>query len=187
MKIPFLKNKCRLFLQDVGGVAAVEFALILPIFMLLVFGAYGTFVLLQKHSSMDRSSAILAELISRYQDIDRSKADELFAIAESLNGSLANDSSYKVVISSVYNEFDSDSNYDLTITWSESNIRSEKLKLVDLPRLNLPTIAEGESLIVATTEVNYTPQFLQDIVGEIMLDGLSIRRPRVVALVVGDF
>ncbi len=187
MKIQDFLKLFRAFLKDVKGVAAVEFALILPIFTLLVFGAYGIFLTLHKQNNMVRSSAILADLTSRKTVLNDRRVGDLMEIAKSLNGSLSDHESYKVIISSIYNEFDSDGDYDLTINWSVSNVLNEKLKLEDLEDLDLPVITEGDSLIVVSTEVDITPEFLQGFVGVLSLNGLSVRRPRFVPLIVGDF
>ena len=172
------------FLKNSRGVAAVEFALILPIFILLVFGAYGMFIMLQQNNRIDRASAMVSDLISREIEIDNADVDRFFDVSKALIGPLADDDSYKITLTSVFNEFDSAGDEDLSINWSTSNITNEKLTLEDLEGLTLPSVAEGDSIIIVTAEVGYRPTFLDGIVSDsLTFESIAVKRPRFVPLI----
>ena len=179
-----IKNRYLAFWQNTKGIAAVEFALILPLLMLLVFGSYGVFVILQEGNKIDRASAIVADLVSRTErEMTQAEIDKLINVSKALTGPLADDRSYEIILSSVFNEFDSAGNTDYIINWSKSNKPGKELEIADLDKLTLPRIAEGDSLIIVTTKVDYKPAFLEGIVNDLTFDGLSVRRPRFVQLV----
>lgn len=182
-KMKTMRTKFLSFLHNTKGIAAVEFALVLPIFMTLVFGAYGLYFMMKNGDSVDRSTAVIADLVSRELNMTDAKLNRFINVSKALSGSVGNDDTYKIIITSVFNEFDSDGDDELTIRWSLSNKIDEKIELSDLEDLDIPSIAEGDSIIIVTTEVDYEPFFLKGIVDEVVtFDGYAVRRPRFVPL-----
>ena len=178
-----LKSILRNFKSNHNGIAAVEFALILPILSLLTFGGYATFEALQVNRSVERTSAVISDLISRMAEIDDDTAENLEGIAASFVGELSEDNSYQITMSNIQNEFDTDETYELTVDWSFSNKPDKKLTNDQISNYDIPNIPEGETIILVYVTLEYSPWLFQDDIGKFTLEQASLRRPRFVPLV----
>jgi len=179
-----IKRLLRSYVQDLRGVAAVEFGFILPILAFLMFGSFSIFQTFQVNRAVDRSSAITADLASRMTAIDDGQVDTLLEVAKSLIGGAAEDESYEIVLSSISNTFDSDGEYELSVDWSFSNKTGNELTDEEIDDFDIPTIPEGESVILVNIALEYSELFYQDHFGSIDLEQTAVRRPRFVPLVV---
>ena len=171
------------FIKAETGVAAVEFGLFFPIFAFLVFGGYATFTLVQADRSVERTATILSDLTSRLSYMDQTTANNLIEIGKSLSGSLADDNSYKVRLSSISNTFDTSNNYDLVVDWSYSSEVGDELKVSEIGNFEIPYIPEGESTILVTVEADFLTTYYSEIHGLVSFEESSVRRPRFVPLV----
>ncbi len=173
-----------MYLQDIRGIAAMEFAMILPLLSLLIFGGYATFQALNVDRALDRTSYITADLTSRLAKLDDNTVNNLLEVAKSLLGKAAIDNNYSITLSSISNIFDTNENYDLNIDWSFSNIPSKKLKIDDIGNYDIPFIPENESIILVNVEMEYSAMMFQNYIGVIALEQTATRKPRFVSQVV---
>jgi Flp pilus assembly pilin Flp len=65
----------RKFRQNVAGIAAVEFALLAPLLMLMLFGALEASRAVMMHKRFQRATAMLGDLVSREQSIGTSPSN----------------------------------------------------------------------------------------------------------------
>jgi len=179
-----LHNKYRNFLENNTGVAAVEFALIMPILILMTFGGYTSFDMIFTDRAVSRSSAIVTDLTTRSESVDDVYIQNLIEISKSLVGDAAQDDTrFDVSITSISNTFDSDADYELIVNWSFGNKSSVELTTGDIEDYDLPHIPEGESIILVDLSLRYQSDIFQDLFGLIELNEVSIGRPRFVTLV----
>jgi Flp pilus assembly protein TadG len=71
-------------LRDDRGLAAVEFALILPLLMLLLLGVYETSRLIMVNQKLQNSSFILADLVARDKTITEDDVTNIFLAIRTL-------------------------------------------------------------------------------------------------------
>lgn len=64
-----MKNLLQKFRRNVAGIAAVEFALIAPLLMLMLFGALEVSRAVMMHKRFQRATAMLGDLVSREKNI----------------------------------------------------------------------------------------------------------------------
>lgn len=178
-----LTQKLLEFRDDCRGIAAMEFALVLPMLSFLVFGGYAIFTMVNADRAVTRSAMVVSDLVSRAQSMSDAERDTFMAIAESLSGDLASDSSFGVTITSVSNTFDSFGNYDLTVDWSFANTPGLELDDSDLGLFDIPFVPEGESIILVDINVDYSPMYFESQIGSVSIGETSMRRPRFVPLV----
>ncbi|MEH6404793.1 MAG: TadE/TadG family type IV pilus assembly protein, partial [Sneathiella sp.] len=98
-----LKSKFSLkrFLKDPSAVAMVEFALILPLLMMLTVGSFevGRYALLMQ--KLDRITATLADLVARSEALSSDEIDNLFNATNHLAAPFDFDTDGMVVITSI--------------------------------------------------------------------------------------
>jgi Flp pilus assembly protein TadG len=67
-----MKNLLNKFKRNVAGIAAVEFALIAPLLMLMLFGALEVSRAVMMHKRFQRATAMIGDLVSREESIGES-------------------------------------------------------------------------------------------------------------------
>lgn len=171
----------RTFLRSKSAVASVEFALIAPV---LIFAFITIFVAadaLRAKRSAHAVTSTMTDLITRSSSIDLAQYNVIQSAGEALLGrynSLASDT--VIVTTSVINPID---NQDiLEVQWSVSSVPGMELQNNDLMNIEFPDIAEGDSIILVTTNFKYAPIVAGAAAFEpfIELDSLTMRRPRFV-------
>lgn len=168
------------YFRNQSGIAAVEFALILPVLSLMMFGGYSIYRFVETDRAIERTSEITADLVSRMSKIDDSTVDDMIEIAESLVGDNANDPSFKITMSSISNTFDTDNDYDLEINWSFANDNGAALQESQIPSFDIPYIPEGESVVLVNVELDHSPLLYKNHFGTFSVSQASVRRPRLV-------
>lgn len=166
--------------NDKKGVAAVEFAMVVPLILLLLLGSVGLFDLYNGSRSIERGAATVVDLVSRQSEMEDDKFDLLIATSESLIGRYAEGAGFELVVSSIENVFDSDDDPTLTVAWSKSNVESKEIEDSDLVDYELPAVPEGGSIILVSVRNSYTPYVTTDAVGLVEFERNSVRRPRFV-------
>ena len=68
-----LRKALKRFLKENKAVAAIEFALVMPVLILMTLGGYASYDLVLTDRAINRSSSIVADLTSRSESIDQLK------------------------------------------------------------------------------------------------------------------
>lgn len=137
------------FVRDRRATAAVELSLILPIFVILIIGSIALYDIFRANRNVIKAANTVAELASRYDNIESSEMENLLDAAEALSKG----SSTKVSVSISNVEF-RDGNY--RVNWSATR-RASKLQSSDLNHIEIPELQEYGTLIVTVVERDYTP------------------------------
>jgi Flp pilus assembly protein TadG len=115
VQIATLRHLCRYFLAATQGIAAVEFALLLPLLLLALFGTIelGTAIVIK--SKLRTAASTVAEIANQYTTIKNSDMTGILGAAAAIITPYSI-SSTSVVIS----EITIDSHGNATVTWSDA-------------------------------------------------------------------
>jgi len=172
----------RSFIRDRGGLAAVEFALVFPLLVLILINVVSFYDGFRGDKIMSKVTGVIVDLVTRDRGaIDDDDFEELVAIGATLSGKYSVNSEFTVVLASIRNVFDEDGNDDLELVWSRSNVAEAVLEQADLDDLDLPTIGEGDSVIYVMGSAVYQPMLVNELLGTFTLLDEQVRRPRFVS------
>ena len=152
----WLRSRCRrlpLF-NDERGVSAVEFALILPVMMMLYLGGVEVTKAITINRRVTLAASTLADLVARTDKVNAADIANVLKAGEVVSG-LMNDSNLKLRISSM----DIDPQGLAKIKWSKAqNQTSRGLdEVVTVPPGLKPTPPNERSLIWSEVEYFYKP------------------------------
>ncbi len=143
------------FRANENGVVAVEFALILPILLLLYLGAVETSRAVTFNKKMVNAAADMGDLVARVKgSISENELDDYFAAARITMSPLSADN-LKQVVSSVY----IDENGDTSVIWSrgynggQAHAEGSAYEIPD----DIAGIAEDGYIIVSKASLTYQP------------------------------
>jgi Flp pilus assembly protein TadG len=168
------------FVHDQKGAAALEFAFVVPVLLVFMLGGIGLFDGFKGARSFESGAATIVDIVTRQSEMDDDQIELMIATSKALIGSYADSSDFTISITSVKNEFDSVDDPTLSVGWSKANIASAEVIDEDLVGFNIPTIPEGNSVILIVTSASYSPYVTTDKVGIINYYKSVIRRPRFV-------
>jgi hypothetical protein len=167
------------FCRDHGNVV-VEFALALPVLLLLLLASaeLGRFVLLNQ--KIDRVAITMSDLVSRAETISESDLDDIFNAAAHVAEPFDLNGRGRVVISSVINE----DGEGATIAWQRAGggslIAASEVGTqggaADLP--NDFAVREGETAIVSEVFFDFEPFLSETIVAPQVIYRRAHHRPR---------
>ncbi len=166
------------FLRDNRGVAALEFALVLPLLLALLLGGAGGFDLYRADRVTSNAANTVVDLAARQSSMDDLVRDALFATGRGLLGRYAGRNTFGVSITSI----NADSDGRLSVGWSEANANGSVLTDGNIASLELPEIPPNESVIFIRLENEYSPIFKSGIT----FNRDYVQRPRFVAQIVYD-
>jgi Flp pilus assembly protein TadG len=171
-------ERIRRFRTAAEGAAAVEFALIFPLLILIFLNTASLFDGFRASRQLERAASVTTDLVTRFDGVEFTEDDFdlIQATAESILGNYATDSNFTMTVSSVRNFFDDED--ELEVHWSESNDDDALLEEDDLAQFDFPTLAEGDTVIVVQLSLEHSALFVSDIVGDFSLNDFHIRRPR---------
>lgn len=167
-----VQGKCAALARDTGGIAAVEFAMLLPMMLALWLGA----VELSQGIAADRKATLttrtIADLVSQVTTVNNSDMTNSLNAASAVMAPFPT-SNLKVTVSSVT----IDANGKATIAWSDTLNGTARAKgsTVTLPAaLNVPST----SLIWSEVQYAYKPTIGYIVSGTINLKDQIFMRPR---------
>lgn len=167
-------------LRDRRAVAAVEFALLLPLMLTLFIGGNEISTALAIYRKVGHTGSTLGDLVAQVGTIDISGMNDILAASSSVMTpySVAN---AKMVVSAV--KYTTSAGYK--VCWSAAK-NDTAWTSGSSPPITLPTglVSDGEQVIVTRVQYSYTSPFstiMADIWGSgaITLSDLSYFRPRV--------
>ncbi|MBT8002722.1 MAG: pilus assembly protein [Rhodospirillales bacterium] len=158
-----LKNRC--------GVAAIEFALLAPIMLVMLTGVVELSYLMMAERRVSGAAHAAADLIAQETDLTSSDISEIFQ-ASRLIMEPFDDADLTLGAVSVL--FDDDTG-DATVDWSENYNGGS----VDDPTSLTADLADpGKSVIIVSATFSYTPVLGVVLSGTFTLDSTAITRPR---------
>jgi Flp pilus assembly protein TadG len=158
--------------DDRRGVAASEFALILPVLILLLLGTaeLGNALLLDKKVTSATQTA--ADLVAQQKSVNDATIDNIFTAMDSIIAPYP-------VVSTTYNvaSLVTDEDGVVSIDWQE---RRGGLAIEDY---DIPDglLSENDSVIIATVTYVYSPLFADLITGSFTIADTAYLRPRTTA------
>lgn len=164
--------------EDCRGVSSIEFAIIVPVLVLLLIGSVAAFDSYRASKMITRSATTLVDLTTRFQAIDDKAKSDLFKAAKAVTGRYEDDyTDFALVVSSIVNHGTVDSP-DLSVSWSLVNDKGTKLTDADLDGLSLPDIEQDKSVVIASVSGKYTPFMTAEIFSSFTFTDSQVRRPR---------
>jgi len=171
------------FLKDERGVTAIEFALVLPVVLLILLGCFEVprFVLICQRIA--RTSSGVADLVAQADEpITANQMNDIFTAAKIMMQPYDIVANGRIYVSSINNP----SGNGVTLTWQKDNggtvATASKLGLAGSnPSTKIPaTLVPGSNEEVLASEVyfNYTPVFSNLIYSGSQLYLIAYTRPR---------
>lgn len=172
------------FSNNKNGGAAIEFAFIAPIFILMFLGCFIAFDSLRAKRTIANSTIVISDLSTRLVEMNDLRIDEIYNAADALLGIYSNAADLNYTVTSIVNPLGVDD--DLAVVWSHSTDQNNEHTTADLVNFDLPEIGDGQTLILVSTEGTYTPRFAPTFIKPTGLgvafntSEISVRRPRLV-------
>ena len=165
----------RRYRNEDNGIAAIEFALILPVMLLLMMGLYDLGNALIVNQKMTAAAHMIGDLISRETEVDTATMNDIIG-----GGRLAiapyDDIPFGYDITSV--EFDADENPE--VLWRVAdNMTSNSVNINSTAGLS----PEGEGVVIVTVAYEYAPMFAEAVLGTIEMRETSFLRGRKSAVI----
>jgi Flp pilus assembly protein TadG len=166
------------FLRCRRGIAAAEFALILPLMVLVLAGTVelGNALLLDR--KVTRAAHTAADLVAQARSVTTAELDDVFdAVQQILQPFPA---TMQITVTSVYLD---PSTTSLRVVWSQSRngTAHPQGSSFTLPQANM--LLPGESVIVSEISYGYSPLFADLILSGVTLRDQAYLKPRRVAQV----
>jgi Flp pilus assembly protein TadG len=172
-----IKAPLRLFARARSGLAAVEFALILPVMLTLFFGTSELTTALSCRADVTSLASTAADLVAQESKIE---TNDMAIVFSALNEILYPypTANAQIVISSLVDDGQGDGK--AKVVWSDAQNATAR-NPGDLLPVPAGLIATGSSVILAEVKYNYAPSGLMGFVGNIAMTNSFYARPRLVA------
>lgn len=169
----FAARFLRAFSRRQDGVAAVEFALILPVMLTLLLGTVEFSNAMQADRKVGQMASIAADLVAQDTEISNAEMNDIMAGMQAIMFPLPT-AAMRVRITSIV----ADTSGTPRVAWSDARNTAARAanSIVTLPRANMLT--PGEGLIYAEVWYTYTSSPGQFLTGGITMDDQFYLRPR---------
>ena len=159
------------FLRDERGFAAAEFALWLPLILLILFGCFEATRYIMIHQKLDRAATQVADLVSQAEALTASQLDDIYNAAIAQMQPYDIDTQGEIIISSVQRTGGDD-----LIMWQRTRGSAGGGSQVGAEGgpASLPnnfSLADNENTIVAEVLYDYEPVFFGSLAGMKNLNG----------------
>jgi Flp pilus assembly protein TadG len=157
-------------LRDRGGLAAVEFALIAPVMVIMFYGSVELSSAIDCNSRVARVSSTVADLVAQAAAVSTADTTNIFNAANAILFPYAA-ANAKIVVTSLV----ADANGNVTIGWSDAQNTSKRTS----PPANIPAgiLPASSSVIYAEVTYSFTPA-ISYFLGTVNLKGNFYSKPR---------
>ncbi|MEZ5896515.1 MAG: TadE/TadG family type IV pilus assembly protein [Parvularculaceae bacterium] len=165
----------RRFFGRRDGLAAVEFAFIAPIMVVLFFGVVEGSAALSANRKVILSANTLSDLVAQETSVTTDALDDLFVGMEDIIDSRDIDATFTVI--SVYY----DTTFNLArVHWSYDSTGATPYAAGSLYHGDLDTsiLDDTSSVIIGEADYNYVSSITQKVIGPLTLSKMSARWPR---------
>lgn len=164
------------FLTRREGLAAVEFAFIAPIMILLFFGVVEGSAAYSTNRKVLLSANTLADLVAQEASVTKDNLDDLFVGMEDIIDQRDIDVKFRIV--SVVLDTATD---EMKVHWSRDSDNGTPYSAgsVYTGAIDKTLLDDATSLIVAETEYDYASPISQKVIGAITMKKIATRWPRV--------
>jgi Flp pilus assembly protein TadG len=161
--------------EDKAGFAAVEFAMVVPIMIVLFLGSVEFSLALSYDRRVTAISSATADLVAQEEEVDSAYLDDIMKVADSLLPPDADMSKLEIKLISVVADADS----NVTVNWSYNQSGGEPYAQ-DSSYDDLPAdlIEPLTSVVVSEVSYTYNPPVGHFITGNIELSERFFLRPR---------
>lgn len=165
------------FIRDLGGAAAVEFALIAPIMLLMYFGMAELTQGLLANRRASHVTAAVGDLVAQYAVLTEDQIADIFQISTALMAPMpAGDLTIRVTSIAI------DEDEVATVEWSRAEgssatltALSDNATLTDIPE---DLVVAGEALVRADTEYVYKSAAKEVLPNDITFKHTTYLKPR---------
>ena len=174
----------RYLFENCRGVAAMQFAMVLPPLVIVFIGTFGAFDSYRSVQQASFTASTLADLSTRLIEMNDEQSELMFDTGEALLSGWQQDGSYSISISSIV--FDPDANTSegdppIQVAWSQARPASQIVETGDLANYRVPTLSDGESVILVEIKGTYRPTLNGfGLPAYYTVERTSMRRPRFV-------
>jgi Flp pilus assembly protein TadG len=159
--------------RDEAGVAAIEFALVLPLLVALLFGAVEFVQLLSAARRVDHAAAAMADVVAQGRTITDAELTDIMTLAPILVSPLPTTS-----VGEQISSFTADSNGAVNRDWTKSSNYSGAA-----PSVPTGYLTANESVIVADVTYQFTSPLRFMIPGVVTFQKHAYVRPRLTSQV----
>lgn len=174
-----MKSVLARFLRNDDGLAAVEFAVILPVMLLLSMGAIELTDALAARRKVTLASSALSDLIAQQREVDGAYADNAFTAVSMIMEPFSSEGLGSVVSSIVV---DKDGN--AKVAWSLARGKAS-LRQGDPYVLPSELRIANSSVVIAQVGYSHSPMIGYALTGAIRMAEVTYARPRVASQMSG--
>jgi Flp pilus assembly protein TadG len=164
-------KRTRHLASDNRGLAAVEFALIAPVMILMFYGAVELSTAVDCNSRVARVSSTVADLVAQATAVSSADTTNIFNAANAILYPYASANAQIKVSSLVANSAGT-----VSVAWSDAQNTSPRTS----PPGNIPTgiIPAGSSIIYAEVSYTFTPAISYFLGGSVTMTNVFYSKPR---------
>lgn len=171
----FLKSRFEAFRDETGGTVSVEFIVMAPIVFWAYASMFSWFDAYRQVGVHEKAAFTIADMISRETDpLDRDYINATRDMVQFLTRSEKKPDLRISVIRYV------ESRDQFRLDWSQKRGGIARLRNTDVRNWHdkLPSLVNGERIILVETRIDYEPPFLYGLIGENELATFVFSRPR---------
>jgi len=140
-------RRLREFRKDNEGAAAIEFAFLVPILLVIMFAAVALYVLFRDAKIAEKSTFTVGDIVSRKTTVDVDFLKSSYELFLRMTERPATDVKFR--ISSLKKDKGA-----FKVDWSYAVAPQVALKDALIPAAKLPLVSDGDSLVIVETTVN---------------------------------
>jgi Flp pilus assembly protein TadG len=141
-------------IADARGVAAVEFALLLPILMLLYFGAVELTQGFMTHQRAAHTASTVGDLVAQSDTLTSAQVTDIFTVGNAVMFPYPT-ATLKMRVTSLA----ADANGNVSVVWSQAQGMTKRQPGASITGLPKNVIAANESVVMSESKYTYTSVF----------------------------